>query len=423
MEDSEEFEFADSPSTKSKSSGLDEDERDKALVYSAPKHEGPGTHVLIIGVSYYTYLLDGDHPRPDLAEGMGNLDAPAPSARALASWFLSEFDNSAKPLASLALVLSEPTPAVFTHPKAPGGIELPTGNFEEVSAAVGNWVRRAESDPENQVIFFFSGHGVSSANPLLLLRDYGKSRNNKFDGALKLDALIRAMSTRIPDYQLFLIDACRVPEKIANATLGRLDLGRPGLDEADLALRGGKPAKQSVHHAAAELSPAHGRRKGDGAGLSLFTEALLQALRGGGAQSNQQWWVSTLGLQTALDDYLHHLAREEEVEQQPQYRGYQFRVNRPAVIQVPVYITTAPREGLKGVKRIEAQLKGVVAATYDPAKDGAKEQWACVLSHFDHDLTVTFPQSSDYDDYQDILKLSPPSAPFEVPLRRRRRAP
>jgi hypothetical protein len=421
MEDAEEFEFADISSTPPMRSAADKHRSDEALIYCAPDHEGPGTHVLIVGISYYPFLNGGSDPRPDIAQGMGQLDAPAPSARALATWFLDEFDNPHKPLASLALVLSEESPAVFSHPKAPGGSALPLGTFADVRSAVQNWVGRASSNPQNQVIFFFSGHGVSSANPLALLRDYCEARGSKFDGALKLNDLFRVVSTHVPEYQLFLIDSCRVPQEVSNPILGNLAVGRQAFDEElPLAVRGGKPATQSIHHATAELSPAYGRHKGDKQGLSLFTDALLQALRGGGAQSNQQWWVSTLGLQNALDDYVRHFARKENVEQQPHYQGYQFRVNKPAVIHVPVYITTAPSDGLQKVERVEVRLKSTVAAAYDPVKDGAQEQWACVLKHFDHDLVVTFPQASDYDDYLDTLKLSPPSAPFEVPLRRRR---
>jgi hypothetical protein len=58
------------------------------------------------------------------------------------------------------------------------------------------------------------------------------------------------------------------------------------------------------------LSPSYGRIKG----VSLYTEALIQAMSGGGAQSNEQWWVGTLGLQTTLFDYTVRLATKERVE-------------------------------------------------------------------------------------------------------------
>ena len=94
--------------------------------------------------------------------------------------------------------------------------------------------------------------------------------------------LLRAIKTRIPEYQVFLIDACRVPDAAANPALGTLRVGRSCLQERSLADRGGRAAKQSINYAASELSPAFGRTKGDKGGLSLCTEALLQAPRGGG---------------------------------------------------------------------------------------------------------------------------------------------
>jgi hypothetical protein len=419
MEEAEEFAFADSGAPAPGRAEWDEDGPDPALIYVAPGHDGPGTHVLIIGISHYTYLNGGTRPRPDIADGMGQLDAPAPSAIALARWFLDEFDNPRKPLASLALVVSEEHPATFTHAKAPGSLPLPCGDFSDVRSAVGRWVERAEGDRENQVIFFFAGHGVATADPLLLLRDFGESRQSRFDGALRLHGLIRAMKTRIPEYQLFLIDACRVPAVTANSTLGTLPQGRNALDERPLADRGGKPAKQSISYAASELTAAYGRTRNGKGALSLYAEALLKALRGGGAQSNAQWWVTTLGLQTALVDYTTRLSAIELVNQQAEGGGAQFSVSKPADIKVPVYLTTVPTDGLQRAQRVEARLKGAVAEFYDPATHGKLTVWACVLTHSDHELVVTFSQGSDYNDYHDVLKLSPPSAPYEVPLRRR----
>ena len=98
---------------------------------------------------------------------------------------------------------------------------------------------------------------------------------------LNLNDFIGAMQTMLPDYQLFLIDACRVPNAVTNAALRcKVHLGRACLDPDpnEFDNRGGKPARQSVHHAASAMSSAFGRITG----LSLYTEALLRALRGGG---------------------------------------------------------------------------------------------------------------------------------------------
>lgn len=120
-----------------------------------------------------------------------------------------------------------------------------------------------------------------------------------------------------------------------------------------------------------------------------------------------------------MADYTARLAAIELINQQAEGGGAQFSVNKPATIEVPVFITTLPTEGLQKARRVEARLKDVVAAFYDPVNHEKQTEWVCVLKHSEHELVMTFPQASDYNDYHDTLKLSPPSAPFEVPLRRR----
>lgn len=389
---------------------------DPALIYFAPAHVGPGTHVLIVGISDYPHLIGGTEPRPDIAEGMGQLDAPAISAHALAAWFLDEFNNPDRPLASLALLLSELSPVTFAHAKSQRATSLPRGTADDFCDAIDRWVLRASSERENQVIFFFSGHGVSSGESILLLRDFGNRRTNRFDGSLNLNDFVSAMQTMVPEYQLFLIDACRVPTSLASLAMGQVHLGRPCLTPNELDERGGKPAKQSVHHASSSLSPAYGRVRG----ASLYTEALLKALGGGGAQSNIQWWVGTYGLQTALSDYTLRIAAHEEVEQQPELvKSSQFTVHKPRAIEIPVYITTRPPDGLSKVRRVEARLGSAVQNFYDPARHGVLTEWACVLPHREHELAATFPQAAEYDDFIDVLKLSTPSTAYEICLSRR----
>lgn len=416
MDETEDFESSDSPRTPEQPDGGAEREPDPALIYQDSGHEGAGTHVLIIGISHYAHLLGGSKPRPDIAMGMKQLRSPARSARELAKWFLDDFDNPDKPLASLALVLSESDPAKFSHPKSRQKGTLPTGTFDEVGTAVAGWIDRASSDSDNQVIFFFSGHGVSSGDSVLLLRDFGEPRHNRFNGALNLSDFLTSMMTQVPDYQLFLIDACRsAPSFLRSAPL-KQHLGRGCYEMRDLSLRGGRVATQSVHHASSIFSRAYGRKDG----LTLFTEALLQAFQGGGAQSSEQWWVSTLGLQTALAAYIKRSAKKMRIIQQPQIVGSQFTVNKPACIAVPVYITTKPTEGLGKVARAEARLNNELAAEYSPNTHGVRSEWFCVLKHFDHQLSMSFPQDSEYNDHLDILKLGPPCTEFPVSLRKRR---
>jgi hypothetical protein len=391
---------------------------DPALVFVAPAVTGPGTHVLIVGISDYLHLLGGTEPRSDIAEGMGQLDAPVNSARALANWFLDEFENDSRPLASLALVLSDRTPVVYQHRKSQRHEAVPSGEIGDVAKAIDNWVTRASSNEQNQTVFFFCGHGVSSGEPVLLLRDFGAVRNNRFDGALNLNDFVGAMQTMVPEYQLFLIDACRVPTGLAKAAMDtKVRLGRGCLAPRDLGQRGGTPAKQSIHHAASALSPSYGRIKG----VSLYTEALLQALRGGGAQPNEQWWVGTLGLQTALYDYTGRLATKEKVDQQPELvKSSSFTVHKPRSIKVPVYISSKPPEALGKVRRLETRLAADVQAFYDPQEHGVQLEWECILSLREHRLFAFFPPTAGYEDLLDeVLMISTPATTYPLELRRR----
>jgi len=80
-------------------------EKDKALVFEN-RGANPGTHVLIIGIGEYPHLIRGENENTAIAEGMEQLDAPPISARAVAKWFLDNFENPERPLASLAMVFT-----------------------------------------------------------------------------------------------------------------------------------------------------------------------------------------------------------------------------------------------------------------------------------------------------------------------------
>lgn len=78
---------------------------DPALIFEGDPKK-PGTHVLLIGIGTYPYLLGGPDQRPEIADGMGQLLTPSPTVRALADWFLDTFENPDHPLASLAMLIS-----------------------------------------------------------------------------------------------------------------------------------------------------------------------------------------------------------------------------------------------------------------------------------------------------------------------------
>lgn len=317
-------------------------ETDPALIVDN-KLAGPSTHVLLVGIGTYPWLIGGSHEDAENAHGMEQLAAPARSMRALADWFLrGAFVNLERPLGSLAMVLSEPGRARYKHPvKGVKSGPLPQGTVEDVKNAIVQWSKRADDDVDNLLIFAFCGHGVSAGSSVLLCRDYGRVPENRFDGAINFDTFRATLSSRMPNQQLLFVDACRTPDAVANAMFGMAAPGQSPLTARDLALRGGSPALQSVHFATSPHTQSWGRTKG----LSLYTEALLRALGGGGVQPELDMWVGTNGLQSALAAYTGRIAKLEGVEQAPDRTSSpNFKVHLPKEVKLPVYLKCAPND-------------------------------------------------------------------------------
>lgn len=310
---------------------------DPALIYSDPA-DRPGTHVLLVGIGDYPWLEDGSDYDAELHEenamGMAQLDAPPLSMRKLADWFLDSYDNPERPLASLALILSEAEPVSYGRDGMEGGPrELPRGTVADIEKAAVEWVRRASGRRDNGLVFGFCGHGLQAGNSVLLCRDYGEVPESRFKGAIDFEQFRIALASYQPDTQLFLVDACRTPidddERLANATPGN-----PLLDPQGLRKRDGRPAAQSVQFATSLYSEAWGRNDGP----SLFTEALLKALAGGAAESSDSWWVTTGRLHSVLSKYLQRIGAAEQVKQSPATQSQDFRVCKPGPIQVDLYV-------------------------------------------------------------------------------------
>jgi Caspase domain len=312
---------------------------DPSLVFNDDAKRA-GTHVLLIGIGDYPWLEDGiafvaaDHE--ENAMGMGQLSAPPISMRAMANWFLSEFDNPDRPLASLSLLLSEAEDSHYAHPRATGGTDaLPRGTIDDVRAAVAAWIKRASLRRDNALVFGFCGHGLQSGNPVLLCRDYGKDPLGRFQGAIDFEQFRIALSTMLPDTQLVFVDACRTPDP-DDSQLGAATPGNPLIDMQSLSKRDNSPALQSVHFATSLYTPAWGRPDSP----SLFTGAVLKALGGGAAEHTADWWVTTGRLQTVLSTYLQRISASEGVIQRPAAQSQDFRICKPGPITVDLYVSS-----------------------------------------------------------------------------------
>lgn len=396
---------------------------DPALIFHDPAQRA-GTHVLLLGVGDYPWLEGGAKcTTPEQrarAMGMGQLGAPSLSIRAMADWFLDAggFANPDKPLASLAMLLSEPEPAQFR------GTAVPRGTIADVLKAVGAWLMRANKRRDNAVAFAFCGHGLQSGNPVLLCRDYARNPQNRFEGAIDFEQFRIALSTRQPDTQLLLVDACRTPD-VETALLGQATPGNGLIGLESLGTRDNAPALQSSHFATSLYTPAWGSDTSP----SLFTEALLGALNGGGANQADGWWVTTSRLHAALSTYLARISRDEGISQRPVAQTQEFRITKPSKIIVPLYVGSAEPEIWTQRVTIRACRGTEFSADFphDPAADANGKGCSFRLSNKPsqdpvdviYDVSASFEAQSPFADAVCRVIAFPPEVTCDLAVSRR----
>lgn len=277
----------------------------------------PGTHALVVGVGKYPHLLGGATPTAN-PDGMRQLSSPPVSARAFATWLLSEYRPQNHPLASLTMLLSEEAPTPFE------GHEIEEATIDNILAAVNEWNGRGNSHDDNRMIFYFCGHGVSQGDDMsLLASDVFADANNPLNGALDFKNLMNGLKKCKASEQVFFVDACRASSDVlieqSGQFAGRVPLG-PGTRPLDF-----KRRLPATYYATLAGDRSHGR-PGE---VSLFTGAVLKGLRGSGSDDPEgEWWVTTIGLLDAIDHFM----------KQPQFAGTAVGVQIPTVSEMPGFI-------------------------------------------------------------------------------------
>jgi hypothetical protein len=102
------------------------------FVVDARPVQGPATHAIIIGVGRYPHLGNGDGPLTPNHDGMGQLTSPPHSARAVARWLIRSLHDPAKPLADVALLVSEDKPKPFLNTRTGVSVPVPTATIDEI---------------------------------------------------------------------------------------------------------------------------------------------------------------------------------------------------------------------------------------------------------------------------------------------------
>jgi hypothetical protein len=301
------------------------------------------THVLVIGVGQYPWLVGGAHTRDaTITDGMDQLDSPPVSARRFADWWLAQYQDGERPLGSLAMVLSDSETQIYTRPDGEV-FDIPLATIEAIRDAADLWSERGRNEPEAQMVFYFCGHGIAAGvRQALLTRDYGQRLARPMLGAIDYDGLQSGLSSLAARRQLIFIDACRMASEV---------LLRNANETGDVLVAAGSypttGMQQNVYFATVNGRPAYGI---DG-GPTLFTRGLLNAFKGAGADNLDDpdtWRLSTGGIAAALAHFAGALADPEYgLVQPPQMADFNpFSFHRFAEDpQFPVYVKPAWYQG------------------------------------------------------------------------------
>jgi hypothetical protein len=233
---------------------------------------------------------------------MGQLSSPPVSARAFAEWLLSPtgYRNPALPLASLDLLISDPATDQFV---SPGGTiaTIQRARFAEIETAIRAWFQRG-NHPDDLLLFFYSGHGVANGLKMTLLpEDYGSLQTPpqmSLGLAIDFDGFYLGMDSCSAKNQIFFVDACWVASGLLIRTQNFS--GNPVIP--GMAQITSPPRNAPIYYGAVPGITAFGRPGKP----SFFTEALLKAFRGAGADDTSGGWA----LQTdTLGRGIHHQLR------------------------------------------------------------------------------------------------------------------
>jgi hypothetical protein len=300
---------------------------DEFVIYSGG--QSPGTHLLVVGVGRYPCLLGGDPAclSPN-HQNLAQLDTPPRSARAISCWFVKHFHNPARPLATVAMLISEA-----------GGDPASAATADNVERAVKQWKNRCAESSENLPIFYFCGHGLGDGGLLsLLMEDFGSDRDNPLRGAVDFNRLHQGMKSCGALQQLFFVDACRTDASMLHYANGYS--GRVILQPTSVAGFFENP----IYYSTLRGMPAYGR-PGE---LSHFADALIAAFSGTGSDDAEgEWRVDTNTLHRALDAHMKRKvnaglasAQIPPVENLTTFEVHRLK-ERP---RVPVFVGCCPKQ-------------------------------------------------------------------------------
>jgi hypothetical protein len=348
---------------------------------------GSSTHALVIGVGAYPHLNGGlPGKRTEQHDGMEQLSSPPISARAFASWLMSEnFRHPTKPLASVALLLSEAVPAPFVDPKNPAKkFDITLADSTNVRLAITELFHRGDENADNLLIFYFCGHGIAAGtDTALLLSDYGANPLNALDGAIDFRRLRIGMGRCKASEHCFFIDACRASTDTLIEAAGHAGQVIIGGGQRPFGL---PPRRAPVFYATLNGFKAFALPGKP----TIFTDALLKALSDLAATNEMgDWRVSTNRIQLAVE----HLADRQSIE-----IGKQQVPTADDVSNIHLNFLPAPPQALVYVKSDPPEALASAALTYQPVGGAPKAappeglngtEWALQLPSGIYEFSMT----------------------------------
>jgi Caspase domain len=274
------------------------------------------THGFVVGVSHYPFVDGPDATHQGEELGLANLGSAARSASEVAAWLLADYHNPDAPLASLRLLVS-PAPGESLHADVAARMagQEAAATRTAVKEEFGAFREACRANPDNVAFVFFVGHGIqlNRHGAIVLLHDFATpDEDDLLFGAVDVLGCWNAMNEAGgAQHQIWFSDACRQKPEIVRRFESLSGAYAPG--------------NQSPGNVAASplflSSSTREQAFADPAGLTVFTQALLWALRGAAASGPEPptrpgWHVSSARLSQLLPTKVQSLLAASGVDTQ-----------------------------------------------------------------------------------------------------------
>jgi hypothetical protein len=299
---------------------------------------------------------------------------------------MSEFSQPNKPLASVALLLSEAAPSPFVDPNnSNNSVVVAEADSSNVRLAIQHLFRRGDENADNLLVFYFCGHGIAAGtDTALLLADYGANDLNALDGAIDFRRFRLGMARSKASEQCFFVDACRSSTDTLIEAIGHAGQVVIGGGQRDFDL---PPRRAPVFYAAHNGFKAFAVPGKP----TIFTDALLKALRDLAADDEMgDWRVSTNRIQIAVEHVAERQSLKIKKRQVPTADDVSnihlnFLARAP---QALVYVISDPPDALASASLTYRPAGGTPVSAPPEGHNGT--EWALQLPSGSYEFTVTF---------------------------------